>query len=158
VSDQPNEISVVRGRGRGRRVALAAVALLGVGVLAFGVLAPPERCPQPTAASIDRSAAQAVQWFARNQHPDGTWLYEYDTAADVDLGGYNLVRHAGAVMGLYQAAAAGQPDALASADRGMAWSASTSSSTTTGRHWPTTGGRRRAVQRCSRPGWWSGAS
>ena len=121
MSEQPNGGAPERGRGRGRRVALAAAALLGVGVLAFGVLAPPERCPQPTAASIDQSAADAVQWFTRNQRPDGTWLYEYDTDDDVDLGGYNIVRHAGAIMGLYQAAAAGQPDALASADRGMAW-------------------------------------
>ena len=109
------------GRSRGRRVALAGASLLGVGVIAFGVLAPPEHCPQPTAASIERSAGQAVQWFARNQHPDGTWLYEYNTDDDTDLGGYNLVRHAGAVMGLYQAASAGQPDALTSADRGMTW-------------------------------------
>ena len=106
---------------RGRRVALAAAALLGVGVLAFGVLAPPEECPQPTAASLDESAGGAVRWFVRNQRPDGSWLYEYDAEDDSDLGGYNIVRHAGAIMGLYQAAAAGHPDALASADRGMAW-------------------------------------
>ena len=106
---------------RGRRVALSAAALLGAGVLAFGVLAPPEVCPQPTAASLDESAGDAVQWFVRNQQPDGTWLYEYNTNDDTDMGGYNLVRHAGAIMGLYQAAADGQPDALESADRGMAW-------------------------------------
>jgi small neutral amino acid transporter SnatA (MarC family) len=110
-----------RRYSRGRRVALSAAGLLGAGVIAFGVLAPPEHCPQPTAASIDRSASHAVQWFARNQNPDGTWLYEYDTDDNTDMGGYNLVRHAGAVMGLYQAANAGQPDALESADRGMAW-------------------------------------
>ena len=34
---------------------------------------------------------------------------------------YNEVRHAGATMGLYQAAAAGLPGALRSADRGIAW-------------------------------------
>ena len=62
-----------------------------------------------------------MQWFTRNQNPDGTWLYEYDTDTNSDLGGYNLVRHAGAVMGLYQAAGAGQTDALATADRGMTW-------------------------------------
>ena len=61
---------------RGRRIALSAAGLLGAGVLAFGVLAPPEVCPQPTAASIDQSTADAVQWFARNQRADGTWLYE----------------------------------------------------------------------------------
>ena len=106
---------------RGRRVALSAAALLGAGVLAFGVLAPPEVCPQPTAASLDESAGDAVQWFVRNQQPDGTWLYEYNTNDDTDMGGYNLVRHAGAIMGLYQAAADGQPGALDSADRGVDW-------------------------------------
>ena len=92
---------------RGRRVALSVAGLLGAGVLAFGVLAPPEVCPQPTTASLDESAADAVQWFVRNQRADGTWLYEYDTNTDTDMGGYNLVRHAGAIMGLYQAAADG---------------------------------------------------
>jgi small neutral amino acid transporter SnatA (MarC family) len=119
VSEDPDDTAVA-GR-RGRRVLLAVAGLLAAGVLAFGVLAPPEHCPQPTAASIDQSVSDAVQWFARNQNGDGTWLYEYDTDDDVDLGGYNLVRHAGAIMGLYQAATAGDPDALASADRGMAW-------------------------------------
>ena len=62
-----------------------------------------------------------MQWFVRNQHPDGTWLYEYDAARDVVVDDYNFVRHAGAVMGLYQAATVGIPDALESADRGSAW-------------------------------------
>jgi small neutral amino acid transporter SnatA (MarC family) len=119
LTDQQDSPS--RSGSRGRRVALAVAALLGAGVLAFGVLAPPERCPQPTSASLDESAGAAVQWFARNQYADGTWLYEYDTDRDTDRGGYNLVRHAGAIMGLYQAAAERQPDALASADRGMVW-------------------------------------
>ena len=81
---------------RGRRVVLSVAGLLGAGVLAFGVLAPPETCPEPTVASLDRSAGDAVQWFVRNQRSDGTWLYEYDTNDDTDMGGYNLVRHAGA--------------------------------------------------------------
>lgn len=122
-SETPDDTIADDGRGsrRGRRVALSAAGLLGAGVIAFGVLAPPEECPQPTTAGIDESAGDAVQWFARNQYADGTWLYEYDTNDDTDMGGYNLVRHAGAVMGLYQAAAAGLPDALESADRGMLW-------------------------------------
>ena len=40
---------------------------------------------------------------------DGTWLYEYDAESDRDLGSYNIVRHAGAIMGLYQAATRGDP-------------------------------------------------
>ena len=40
-------------------------------------------------------AAETVGWYARNQHPDGTWVYLVDAAKGVDLGGYNWVRHAG---------------------------------------------------------------
>ncbi|HEY3201543.1 MAG TPA: hypothetical protein VGK55_13445, partial [Actinomycetes bacterium] len=57
----------------------------------------------------------------RNQQPDGTWLYEYNADTDRATPTYNDVRHAGAVMGLYQAAAAGIPGALESADRGAKW-------------------------------------
>jgi multiple antibiotic resistance protein len=106
-----------------RRVLFGATGLVIAAVVTFGALAPPEHCPQPTAASIDSATDAAVQWFVRNQRPDGTWLYQYDraTAAEVTSEPYNLVRHAGAIMGLYQAATAGIPDALDSADRGVAW-------------------------------------
>ena len=88
----------------------------------FGVLAPPEECPQVTAAELRQAAAEAVSWFARNQNPDGTWLYLWDEQADAEGDEiYNGVRHAGAIMGLYQAAAADVDGALASADRGMRW-------------------------------------
>jgi small neutral amino acid transporter SnatA (MarC family) len=102
-------------------VLLAAVGLLVAAVLAFGVLAPPERCPEVTADELTARATAAVDWFTRNQLDDGTWLYEYDGEADRDLGSYNVVRHAGAIMGLHQAASAGIPGALDSADRGTAW-------------------------------------
>jgi small neutral amino acid transporter SnatA (MarC family) len=105
----------------GRRVALAASGLLLGALVAFGAIAPPERCPQPTTASIGRATTAAVRWWENNQLPDGTWLYQYDRATGESADAYNLVRHAGAVMGLYQAAAAGIPGALESADRGVAW-------------------------------------
>ena len=104
-----------------RRVAMAGLALLGVGVVAFGVAAPPERCPTVSAAELRAAATEATDWFARNQEPDGTWLYLYDADADVAPDEYNVVRHAGGIMGLYQAAAAGIPGALEAADRGLAW-------------------------------------
>jgi small neutral amino acid transporter SnatA (MarC family) len=97
--------------------AVLAVAL----VFAFGVAAPPERCPTVTTAELHGSAQAAVDWFARNQHADGSWLYDYDAGTDKAKPEYNVVRHAGAVMGLYQAAAAGLPRALGSADRGTGW-------------------------------------
>ena len=96
--------------------------LLVAAVLAFGVLAPPEHCPDVTTADLEASATAAVDWFTRNQYDDGTWLYEYDAVKDQETGSpYNVVRHAGAVMGLYQAATAGIPGALESADRGVEW-------------------------------------
>ena len=95
-----------------RRVSMAAGGLVLVAAVTFGVLAPPEHCPSPTTADLRASATAAVQWFVRNQHPDGTWLYEYDARNDVVADGYNFVRHAGVAMGLYQAATVGIPGAL----------------------------------------------
>jgi small neutral amino acid transporter SnatA (MarC family) len=90
-------------------------------VVALGAVAPPERCPSVGAGELRGSAQSAVDWFVRNQHADGTWLYLYDADDDSTSSEYNLVRHAGAAMGLYQAAAAGLPGALPSADRGSSW-------------------------------------
>jgi small neutral amino acid transporter SnatA (MarC family) len=103
------------------RVWRAGLVLAILLVLSFGVAAPPERCPSVSAADLQRSAQSAVDWFVRNQRPDGTWLYLYDADEDSTPTEYNVVRHAGATMGLYQAAAAGLPGALRSADRGTGW-------------------------------------
>jgi small neutral amino acid transporter SnatA (MarC family) len=89
--------------------------------LAFTVVAPPERCPSVTAAELRLSAQATVDWFVRNQQSDGAWLYLYRAGDDSAPSEYNEVRHAGAAMGLYQAAAAGLPGALRSADRGTKW-------------------------------------
>jgi small neutral amino acid transporter SnatA (MarC family) len=104
------------------RVARAALVLAGALVLAFGVVAPPERCPSVDAPQLRTAAQAAVDWFARNQNEDGSWLYQYDSKTNKAPPEYNVVRHAGAVMALYQAADHGLPRALASADRGTAWS------------------------------------
>ena len=105
------------------RLARAGLALALILVFAFGVAAPPERCPSVTPAELRGAAQGSVDWFARNQNRDGSWLYEYnrETRAVAPAADYNWVRHAGATMGLYQAAAAGLPRALDSADRGAAW-------------------------------------
>jgi small neutral amino acid transporter SnatA (MarC family) len=100
---------------------MAGLSLLGAGAVAFGVMAPPERCPSVSAGDLRAAATEAVAWFVRNQEPDGTWLYLYDADADRAADDYNVVRHAGGVMGLYQAAGAGIPGALDSADRGLGW-------------------------------------
>ena len=96
-----------------------ALALLLVG--SFVVVAPPERCPSVNPGALRRSAQASVDWLVRNQKPDGTWLYLYEAGEDSAPPDYNVVRHTGAAMGLYRAAAEGLPRALRSADRGTAW-------------------------------------
>jgi len=103
------------------RVWRAALVLALLLVLSFGVVAPPERCPSVSAAELRGSAQSAVDWLVRNQAPDGTWLYLYDADSDSAPPVYDVVRHAGAVEGLYQAAAAGAHGAMGSADRGTRW-------------------------------------
>jgi small neutral amino acid transporter SnatA (MarC family) len=105
----------------GRRLARAGLALALFLALAFVVVAPPEHCPPVTSEELRQSSQAAVDWFVRNQEADGAWLYLYDVDEGVVPDEYNEVRHAGVTMGLYQAAAAGLPGALRSADRGTEW-------------------------------------
>jgi small neutral amino acid transporter SnatA (MarC family) len=104
-----------------KRLWRAGLALALFLALAFVVVAPPEHCPSVGAGELRRSAQAAVDWFVRNQEADGAWLYLYDAEDDSIPAEYNEVRHAGVTMGLYQAAAAGLPGALRSADRGTEW-------------------------------------
>src|SRR5262245_24842998 len=60
-------------------------------------------CPAADAASAAEAADAAVGWFDANQHANGSWLYRYDRATQTDLGGYNLTRHAGVLLALFQA-------------------------------------------------------
>ena len=99
----------------------AALTMVLVLVLAFGIVAPPERCPTVSPGQLRGAAQSSVDWFVRNQSADGTWLYLYDERNDTEPSGYNVVRHTGAAMGLYRAADYGLPRALASADRGARW-------------------------------------
>ena len=103
------------------RIRRSLLVLAGLLVVAFGAIAPPESCPSVTTADLQRSSQAAVDWFVRNQYANGSWLYEYDRDSDSSTSGYDAVRHAGAVMALYQAAEAGHPRALRSADRGTSW-------------------------------------
>jgi small neutral amino acid transporter SnatA (MarC family) len=113
---------MAKGRGTvGRRVAAAGTVLVLVVVGVFGVLAPPEHCPAVTVDGLHEASALTVDWFVDNQNPDGTWLYQYDAEDDRVIADYNVVRHAGAIMGLYQAAVAGYPGALESGDAGLEW-------------------------------------
>ena len=86
-----------------RRIGLGIAAWV-VAASAFVVfVARPEQCPAVDVASASAAADAAVAWFDANQHDDGSWLYRYDKATQTDLGGYNLTRHAGVLLSLFQA-------------------------------------------------------
>ena len=90
---------------------IVAVALLRVTLLA------PEICPDFTADDARNAAVAAGEWVATNQKPDGTFLYQYDRTTGATPGVYNLVRHAGTTMSLYQLVDAGETQFLDPADR-----------------------------------------
>jgi small neutral amino acid transporter SnatA (MarC family) len=104
-----------------KRLWRAGLSLALLLALAFVLVAPPERCPTVSTEDLRRSSQAAVDWFVRNQETDGDWLYLYNADDQSIPAEYNEVRHAGVTMGLYQAAAAGFPGALRSADRGTDW-------------------------------------
>ncbi len=86
-----------------RRIGLGVAAWV-VAATAFVVfVARPEHCPAVDEASASAATEATVGWFDANQRDDGSWLYRYDRANQTDLGGYNLTRHAGVVLSLFQA-------------------------------------------------------
>ena len=96
------------------------VCVVGLALLRVTVAAP-QRCPEITPASLAASASASAAWIEVAQYGDGRYVYEYDARSDGISGDYNVVRHAGVTMSLYQAAALGDLSRLHAADRGMAW-------------------------------------
>ena len=105
----------------GRRVAGGVAAWVVTAAVLRVAAVPPADCPDVTRAGARAAAREAVGWLTRNQLDDGRWVYGYDRVADREAPDYNIVRHAGVTMSLYQAAVAGDDDALAAADRGLGW-------------------------------------
>ncbi len=105
-----------------RRVVLH-LTLLGVGLGVFRVaVVPAEVCPVVTAAQVGDTIDEAAAWLLRGLGEDGRYLYGYDRDADRVSPDYNGTRHAGVTMALYQyAAAAGRPEVVEAADRGLAF-------------------------------------
>src|SRR4051812_36513028 len=102
-----------------RRLAVTAVVwIAGAAVLRFAVT-PPERCPPPDASTARAAIQDAASWIERAQTPDGTYVYEFDQRTGEQSPFYNVVRHAGVTMALYQLAAYGDRSFLDAADRGM---------------------------------------
>jgi hypothetical protein len=100
---------------------LAYVALLVLGALVLRVaVVPAEVCPAFTPAEARSAIAEAAGWLERGVRPDGRYTYGYDRERDLVSDDYNITRHAGVMMGLYQLA--GQTDdeeALAAAEHGL---------------------------------------
>ncbi len=81
-----------------------------------------EICPPVSVDSINASAVAAADWIVSNQFDDGRYLYEWDLRIDGPTDApYNLVRHAGTTMSLYQFVLAGEADYLAPADEALQW-------------------------------------
>ncbi len=103
----------------GARVGAAALVWVGsFAALRLSFLAP-EQCPTVTSAILDAAALAAGEWIERGQGPDGRYVYEYHRGDDRIIPGYNIVRHAGVTMSLYQLARAGHPEVLDAADTGL---------------------------------------
>ncbi|MGE5596240.1 MAG: hypothetical protein ACM3S1_09420 [Hyphomicrobiales bacterium] len=100
----------------------ATLGIWAAGAIALrAVVVPPERCPPVDLPAAQAAVLASAGWMERAQEPNGTYLYEYDGDEDAELDGYNVVRHAGVTMSLYQLAAAGELSVLPVADRGLGW-------------------------------------
>lgn len=85
-------------------------------------IAPAEHCGVGTAAEFRDTARDASDWLVANQFADGAYVYEYDRASDTYPDDYNVVRHAGVTMSLYQVAGRlGDDRAFETAEAGTAW-------------------------------------
>lgn len=99
-------------------VILWLVALIVVRVL----VAPAEHSPDVTPDELRETAQSAANWIIANQQPDGSYTYQYHSGQDASLGDYNIVRHAGVTMSLYQVAGRlGDEESFVAADLGTEW-------------------------------------
>jgi len=93
---------------------------VGAAVLRLTLWAP-EVCPEITRTEARAGALDAAAWIVENQRDDGQYLYDYHRGRQESSADYNLVRHAGVTMSLYQLVRAGELQLLEPADRGLAW-------------------------------------
>ena len=94
--------------------------VIGAAVLRVTFWAP-EVCPPLTSTGARATAVAAGDWIVANQDADGEYLYGWNRDDGTPAEDYNLVRHAGVTMSLYQLVRAGEIDFLAPADRGLEW-------------------------------------
>ncbi len=75
--------------------------VVGLTGLRIGLIAP-QHCDPVTSTELDVAISQTASWALDNLTSDGQFLYRYDRTSGTDLGGYNIVRHAGMTNALYQ--------------------------------------------------------
>jgi hypothetical protein len=93
--------------------------VLGAAALRL-VVVPAEVCPPLEAPALRASIAEAAGWLERAVRPDGRYTYGYERGRDAISDDYNVTRHAGVMLSLYQLAAeTGDERALAAGDRGL---------------------------------------
>jgi hypothetical protein len=102
-----------------RLLGYAAVFVLGALVLRVAVV-PAEVCPPVDPASARRSLAEAAGWLERGVQPGGRYTYGYDRQQDTVSEDYNITRHAGVMLSLYQLAGE-RDEALEAAEHGLAF-------------------------------------
>jgi len=102
-----------------RRLLVAGLTwILTAAVLRVTLLAP-ETCEPLTPDAAHQTAVAAVEWIVDNQGPDGRYLYVYNRDTGATPATYNLVRHAGTTMAIYQLVNSGETEYLAAADRAV---------------------------------------
>ena len=105
-----------------RRLLLSQIVLWAVVLGAVRVAGlPPEVCPALSVAAIDSALGHAVDWVSNGLDERGRYRYGYNRAIGSNAPDYNITRHAGVVLSLYQLAAAGDTRGLDAAERGLAF-------------------------------------
>lgn len=116
---------------RSRTARALATWAIGAAVMRLTLWAP-EVCPPIVRSEARVAATLAADWIVVNQLDDGRFLYDFHRGRDESSDDYDLVRHAGVTMSLYQLVRGGELGYLDAAERGLAWM--------TGRLQPTAGG------------------
>ncbi len=103
-----------------RTYLLGTIALWVVGATVLRTtLVPAQECPIVDPARAEAAAIASADWIVRALQDDDTYLYEYNRETNTIPDDYNVVRHAGVTMSLYQIVVAGYRQYLAPADRGL---------------------------------------
>ena len=93
---------------------------IGAAVLRLTLWAP-EVCPPIVRSEARLAATQAADWIVVNQLDDGRFLYDFHRGRSESSDDYNIVRHAGVTLSLYQLVLAGELRYLDAAERGLTW-------------------------------------